>query len=372
VSLTAGIGITLTGTTVAVEDAIIPQYSTGVQAPAAACTAGREIYTDTAAGVLYFCSATDQWKAVSSTSHSHTAGQVTGLAASATVDTTNAANITSGVLPLARGGTGRSGWTAGRCVQVSADGQQLEAGAKACGPGGSPAGSYGSLTAATCDGAAEGWLAAPADSYYDLLRCDGAGTWEHFRGGRKVTPPPATGWVWVNQGAATAAEAGGAWHLDLPADTGGNNLRALTRAIPGGTPRALSALVECDLMQTGNRCGLVLRETLTGKLIFFGLARTGPVTAQAVVTVDRYDDPAAAPAAVAALAAPAGARGVWLRIEDDGTNRKYWISQGGLRWKLAVSESRADFLIADEWGLGGEAANAAMGPGVSLVVWEVQ
>ena len=44
--------------------------------------------------------------------------------------------ITSGALPLARGGTNQTSWTAGRCVQVSADGTQLESASAACGPGG--------------------------------------------------------------------------------------------------------------------------------------------------------------------------------------------------------------------------------------------
>lgn len=44
--------------------------------------------------------------------------------------------IQTGVLPVERGGTGRGVWTAGRCVQVAADGQTLEPAAAECGVGG--------------------------------------------------------------------------------------------------------------------------------------------------------------------------------------------------------------------------------------------
>jgi len=48
----------------------------------------------------------------------------------------SASQITSGVLSLARGGTGQSAWTAGTCVQVSADGTRLESTSGPCGTGG--------------------------------------------------------------------------------------------------------------------------------------------------------------------------------------------------------------------------------------------
>ena len=65
---------------------------------------------------------------------------------------------------LAKGGTNQTSWTAGRCVQVSADGTQLEVAAAACGTGGSSTGdvtmiqatatlsSWGAITAAGTSG----------------------------------------------------------------------------------------------------------------------------------------------------------------------------------------------------------------------------
>ncbi len=65
-NLEAGVGVAILGaTTVAVDDAVIPYYSTGSGAPTHACRTGQEFYTDTVSGQLYFCKNTDVWQAVS-------------------------------------------------------------------------------------------------------------------------------------------------------------------------------------------------------------------------------------------------------------------------------------------------------------------
>jgi urease beta subunit len=48
----------------------------------------------------------------------------------------DASKIATGTIPLARGGTNQGTWVAGRCVQVSADGTQLESAGAACGSSG--------------------------------------------------------------------------------------------------------------------------------------------------------------------------------------------------------------------------------------------
>jgi hypothetical protein len=52
------------------DSAISPLYSTGSGDPSAACTAGREFYTD-AAGFLHWCRATDTWAAILSANNSY-------------------------------------------------------------------------------------------------------------------------------------------------------------------------------------------------------------------------------------------------------------------------------------------------------------
>jgi hypothetical protein len=57
----AGMGIQVAGSTISVEDAVIPMYFTGSGAPGVACVAGRDRYLDTASGRIWFCTATDHW-----------------------------------------------------------------------------------------------------------------------------------------------------------------------------------------------------------------------------------------------------------------------------------------------------------------------
>lgn len=118
-SLTAGSGIRLVGTTVEVEDAVVPFYTTGSGAPSGSCLTGN-LYFDTADAGLWYCGG-GAWVHTSLANHAHAAG-----------------DVTSGVLGAARGGTNQDAWTAGRCVQVSSDGTRLESAAAACGSGGAP------------------------------------------------------------------------------------------------------------------------------------------------------------------------------------------------------------------------------------------
>jgi hypothetical protein len=119
-SYVSGPGIAIAGLTISVDDAVVPSYQVGSGAPATSCAAGRDLYTDASNGNLYFCRGENTWQLLSPGAHSHGAG-----------------DIASGTLGLARGGTNQTSWTAGRCVQVSADGTRLESADGACGGGGS-------------------------------------------------------------------------------------------------------------------------------------------------------------------------------------------------------------------------------------------
>jgi hypothetical protein len=84
-----GSGILVAGNTIQVEDAVIPTYRTGHGAATGSCSPGRDFYVDLDNGDLYFCASENTWNNLKRGPHTHTASEVT-----------------SGVLPLLRGGTG--------------------------------------------------------------------------------------------------------------------------------------------------------------------------------------------------------------------------------------------------------------------------
>lgn len=60
-----GQGIAMMGAVIAVDSAIIPIYSLGTGQPTQPCLPGRDFYTDTASGTLYFCRLRDVWEGAS-------------------------------------------------------------------------------------------------------------------------------------------------------------------------------------------------------------------------------------------------------------------------------------------------------------------
>lgn len=65
----------------------------------------------------------------------------------------SAADVTSGSLALARGGTNATSWTASRCVQVNSGGTALESASAACGTGSGGGGVGGNMNVGTANGA---------------------------------------------------------------------------------------------------------------------------------------------------------------------------------------------------------------------------
>lgn len=121
---TAGAGIAITGATLSVEDAMVPVYYAGSGVPTFDCMTGRDFFTDSSGGGLYFCNAPGHWQAVSLPGHTHDAGDIASGTLSAarlpsTVPLTGQANVFSAGQ---RQSVGHDGVNAGlRLVPASGD-----------------------------------------------------------------------------------------------------------------------------------------------------------------------------------------------------------------------------------------------------------
>ena len=60
----------------------------------------------------------------------------------------------------------------------------------------------------------------------------------------------------------------------------------------------------------------------------------------------------------------------WLRITDDGTDRKVYFSSDGLHYTQLHTVGRTDFLTADEICFFANSQNATYPIGITVVSWE--
>lgn len=132
----AGTGIQVTGSTISIEDAIVPLYLTGAGAPSIGCVTGRDRYVDTTSGRIWFCTATDHWNEAPRLDAANTygAGAKQTFGAGATSPGMNVGAVTADPASLADGDV----WynqTAGK-FRFRESGQTKDLGASGGGAGG--------------------------------------------------------------------------------------------------------------------------------------------------------------------------------------------------------------------------------------------
>ncbi|MDW8130618.1 MAG: hypothetical protein RMI94_08715 [Bryobacterales bacterium] len=76
----AGLGVAIAGRAIAVDDATVPRYSTGVGAPSGPCIPGRDWYVDLGGQQLYFCSAVNRWQGTGHTNWGMIGGNLSNQA----------------------------------------------------------------------------------------------------------------------------------------------------------------------------------------------------------------------------------------------------------------------------------------------------
>jgi hypothetical protein len=200
-------------------------------------------------------------------------------------------------------------------------------------------GAYASLPAA----GTAGDVYLPTDSPY-LFRDNGA-TWDAWGPIRRLTPPPTTGWSWVNQGAATVADAGGGIFLSTAAVSSQNRIR--TRAL-AATPYTLTAsLLPLVGIGTNNLCGVGIRQSSDGKLILFSVGGGG--SGGESIFISRFSSPNAF------VSAALNNTYIWsqmypptLRIVNNATNRLYQITADGVNFVTLATTAHNDYLVEDE------------------------
>lgn len=220
-------------------------------------------------------------------------------------------------------------------------------------------------TRPTASGAGDLFL--PSDGSF-MERWSGT-EWQPWGDIFPFTTVPATGWSWVNQGAATVDTTVGGIYLTAPAVTG-DNFRMYVRSVPSGNYTITTMLL--PRMQAGAPfVGLCWRESSSGKFIAFGLAySTGFGGFRHVYGVIKYTNATTFSANYTVPEAVLPTPRFW-RIKDDGSSRICYISSDKQHWHQIHSVGRTDFLTADQVGIFANAGSTSFDVGVGLLSWGV-
>jgi hypothetical protein len=238
-------------------------------------------------------------------------------------------------------------------------------------PGGGGGGGTGNSTST---GAVGSEPASPAsgDLYFQnngfaISRYSGS-AWTPWGPNFMFTAPISGDFSWVNQGSASVDTTNGGVYLEAPA-AAGENVRARVKTAPatpytitlGFIPGAIPPPTSVSNM------GLTFRETGTGELATCALGFTGGGVYQ--LFSYKFTSPTVFSATyinTAYMMTPI----VWLRMTDDGSNRKCAFSGDGQHFIEYHSVARTDFLTADQVGYYVNAAQNTRAVGMTVLSWK--
>jgi hypothetical protein len=173
--------------------------------------------------------------------------------------------------------------------------------------------------------------------------------------------------TWVNQGSATVDTSKGGAYLLAPA-AAGDNLRVRDKAAPTAPYTIVVPLVPHLHAVNYNQVGLVFREAASGKLVTLTLVSSGGFTHTQVI---HWNGPTSWSSFPFSVAIHPGVP-VFLRIQDDTTNRSYAWSNDGVHWHQVGSESRTAFLTADRVGIYASSSHASSAAAAWFLGWDEQ
>lgn len=229
-----------------------------------------------------------------------------------------------------------------------------------------------------------GRLFLPSDGR--LLFRDSGAAWRTVGFGHQLKAPPVlSNWAWVNQGTASAVDEPGTIRLSAVANNG-LDAKILKVTAPG-TPYTITAAFEHFIANTGTviqggAFGLCWRQSSDGKLILAAHRfSTAGSNARWSLYCEDWNSATARSAAnftqTASDALPANRPSLlWVRLEDNGTNRIVSYSMDGVVWLTLLTEGRTTFLTGDEVGFfinnewGSQSGTAIYDNYIRLVHWE--
>lgn len=185
-----------------------------------------------------------------------------------------------------------------------------------------------------------------------------------------MTKPVSGDFAWVNQGGATVNQTYGPIYLEC-ADNGGSYSTCIRKKAAPSTPYTITAAFKpvLDIAVSGfGFFGIGWRQASDGKLVRVGVENY-TASNTALFLIQKFTDATSFSANYVSANSSTSFRDlIWLRIADDGSNRKVSVSADGQNWMQIHSVGRTDFMTADEvmfW-----VDPYSMGTGMSLLSWK--
>lgn len=163
----------------------------------------------------------------------------------------------------------------------------------------------------------------------------------------QFTAPVLTDYTAVNQGGATATQTGGTVAITAPTNSGASH-RMWTKSTPVGAYTVVMAFMAPMIITDNYNYGFVWRQSSDGKLVTLTVA-IGGGTAKFEVT--KWTNETTFSAAYASFTIIPGYSVIFLKAEDNTTNRISSVSVDGQNWIQIHSVSRTDFLTANQIGV---------------------
>jgi hypothetical protein len=171
-----------------------------------------------------------------------------------------------------------------------------------------------------------------------------------------LTPIPAAGWSWFNQGSAQLITSYNAPILYTPGTTSSPAVRGYIRTAPA-TPYTITAAFLFMPTFAGlpgsydPQAGLVFRQSDNGKLATFGLRSLLGESSLVSQKWNAHNSYSADYFLMLIRNLSFFAQPCWLKIADTGANRTLSISGNGFTWQTLLTTTHADFLTPDQVGL---------------------
>jgi len=179
------------------------------------------------------------------------------------------------------------------------------------------------------------------------------------------TPPAIGDFAWVNQGIATATS--GSWGINIVSILlAGDNFRILKKSSPA-TPYSIVICMIPRLHEYNTQsAGVCFRESSSGSFVFFGVETANNITQ---ITATKWTDVTTISADYKKQNIVSNMGRIFLKIEDDGTDRVCSWGRDGVNFLEFHSVGRTDFITADEVGMALNVDHGTYGCSATYISW---